>query len=45
MDSDETSRPTTDDTFAFIQLNSDSINALKTLACETLRHPLHNINS
>ena len=44
-DSHETPDPGTDDASAFIQLSLVEFNALKTLACETLRHPSHNTMS
>ena len=43
-DSDKTPDPATDDASAFIQLNLDKFDALKTVASETLRHPPLNSN-
>ena len=44
-DSNETPDPAIDDTSALIQLSLDELNALKTLASETLRHSPRNNNS
>ena len=44
-ESHETPDPAIDDASVFIQLSLDEFSALKTLACETLRHPPHNANS